>query len=72
MATDTHLAWCKERALEYVDQGDLNNAFMSMASDMSKDLSTANHAGLQIGVLLVLNGHLDTNKKMRDWITGFR
>ena len=25
-----HLAWCKERALAYVDQGDLQNAFASL------------------------------------------
>ena len=67
----THLAWCKERALEYVDQGDLTNAFASMVSDMSKDPSTANNAGLHVGVLLMVNGHLDTPHKMRDWITGF-
>lgn len=35
-----HLAWCKQRALEYVDRGDLQNALASMASDMSKHPET--------------------------------
>ena len=31
-----HLAWCKKRALEYVDAGDLLQAYTSMASDLGK------------------------------------
>jgi len=41
--TDTraeHLAWCKERALAYVEQGDLNNAFASLISDLRKHPET--------------------------------
>jgi hypothetical protein len=66
-----HLAWCKERALAYVEQGDLVNAFASMASDMRKEPATHEHPGLQLGALLLVNGHLDTPAKMRDWIEGF-
>lgn len=69
---DKHLAWCKERALAYVEQGDLVNAFSSMASDMRKEPVTQEHPGLQLGALLLVNGHLDTPAKMRDWIEGFR
>jgi hypothetical protein len=35
-----HLAWCKERALAYLDHGDLVNALASMASDMRKHPET--------------------------------
>jgi len=31
-----HVAWCKQRALEYVDQGELGQALASMTSDMRK------------------------------------
>jgi hypothetical protein len=31
---DEHLAWCKRRALEYVDAGDPTHAVASMASDL--------------------------------------
>lgn len=35
-----HLAWCKERAREYLDQGEWQNAITSMASDMTKHPET--------------------------------
>lgn len=31
-----HLAWCKQRALQYVDAGDLTGAYASMTSDLGK------------------------------------
>jgi hypothetical protein len=74
--TDTredHLAWCKERALAYVDRGDLVNALASMGSDMRKhpDTDTPTTAVLLAteGVRCVSVG--DTNG-MRRLIEGFR
>lgn len=66
-----HLAWCKRRALDYVDAGDLTNAFASIASDMKKHPETENHAGLQIGAMLLMGGHLSTAAEMRKFIEGF-
>jgi hypothetical protein len=37
---DEHLAWCKQRALEYLDRGDVLNAMTSMLSDLSKHQET--------------------------------
>lgn len=75
MATTTtradHLAWCKQRALAYVEAGDLTNAFASMASDLNKHEETANHAALEIGMLLLLGGNLSTATQMRRFIEGF-
>jgi hypothetical protein len=74
METETraqHLEWCKRRALEYVDAGDLDQAFASMGSDLGKHDDTCNHAGIQIGMLLLVQGHLDTPDKMRRFIEGF-
>jgi hypothetical protein len=31
---DEHLAWCKRRAFEYVDTGDLAHAVANMESDL--------------------------------------
>ena len=31
-----HIAWCKERAHQYLDAGDIQNAVTSMMSDMGK------------------------------------
>lgn len=41
MNRDEHLAWCKERAREYLAHGDVANAVASMLSDMNKHPETA-------------------------------
>lgn len=66
-----HLAWCKKRALEYVDKGDLPQAYASMASDLNKHPETANHGAIQLGMMMLMGGHLDTATKMREFIQGF-
>ena len=65
-----HLAWCKERALAYVDQGDLQNAFASLISDLRKHPETEDHAASELGMMLMMTGHLNTVKDMRDFING--
>ena len=70
MTRADHLAWCKERALAYVDQGDLSNAFASLISDLRKHPETEHHAAAEIGMMLTITGHLDTAKDMRDFING--
>lgn len=66
-----HLEWCKKRALQYVDQGDLQQAFTSMASDLRKHPETENHSGMQMGMIFLMGGELDTPQKMRRFIEGF-
>ncbi len=66
-----HLQWCKDRALEYVEAGDMQQAFASFSSDMSKHPDTANHAALQLGTALFSGGHLNTKVEMEKWINGF-
>jgi hypothetical protein len=58
-----HLAWCKERALEYVDAGDANNALGSMTSDLMKHPETADHPGIVLGMMLAMTGNLDDIRK---------
>lgn len=67
------LEWCKGRALEYVVAGDLQQAYASFASDLRKfdSLKSAAELHEQLGFPLLLNGHLDTDEKMRRWIEGF-
>lgn len=71
MTRTEHLAWCKQRALEYVDQGDVTNAWASMASDLSKHPETEKHAAIQLGMMMLMNGRLGTAPKMREFINGF-
>ena len=66
-----HLAWCKKRALEYCDIGDVNQAYASMASDLGKHPETSNHAAIQLGMMMLAAGHLGSPMKMREFIKGF-
>lgn len=66
-----HIEWCKKRALEYVDKGDIVNAYASMGSDMEKHPETANHPAINIGVQLMFIGRLSTPEEMRRFIEGF-
>lgn len=68
---DEHLAWCKKRALEYCDIGDMNKAFASMASDLNKHPETEKHSGIELGMMMLLGGYLKSPVKMREWINGF-
>lgn len=64
------MRWCKERALAYLDQGDIQNAFASMTSDLGKhpETQTAGEAMTAIGLLYLMN---HDHEGMRRWITGF-
>lgn len=66
-----HLAWCKKRAIEYCDQGDIVQAWASMVSDMRKHSETANHAAIMIGTQMMMVSILNTPSAMRDFIEGF-
>jgi len=40
MNREEHLAWCKQRAMEYVSRGQLQDAVTSMMSDLNKHPET--------------------------------
>lgn len=67
---EEHLVWCKERALEYLNRGDLQNAVTSMGSDLQKHpaLECPPHL-LMLGGIRAMN--FDT-EGVRKWIEGFR
>lgn len=71
MTREKHLSWCKKRALEYVDQGDMSNAFASMMSDIRKHSETENHSGIELGFGLKIGGFLEKPEEMRKFIEGF-
>lgn len=66
-----HLDWCKERALAYVDAGDIENALTSMMSDLGKNEETKDHSAIELGMMLLLGGELSTVNEMRKFIEGF-
>lgn len=67
---DEHLAWAKTRALEYLDRGDLEQAFTSMASDLSKhpELQRVGEHMSSVGLLYLMNRDA---RQLRRWIEGF-
>jgi hypothetical protein len=73
MTRDEHIAGCKKRALEYLDAGDLSQAFTSMLSDVRKHPECENHPGLWIGTgFMMLPGWIQNPTEIRRWIVGFR
>lgn len=66
-----HLVWCKNRALEYVEMGDIAQAWASMASDLHKHPETDWHPALDLGTMLIVGGHLSSQEEMRKFIEGF-
>jgi len=60
MERSEHLQWCKDRANQYVKNGDIQEAFASFLSDMSKHEETANHMALEMGMNLLLAGLLSS------------
>lgn len=66
-----HMAWCKQRALEYIDRGDVHQGIASMLSDLGKHPETQDHAGIRLGALLMMAGHLDDPAEARKFIEGF-
>jgi hypothetical protein len=69
-----HLAWAKQRALEYVDRRELANAIASMISDLGKHPETANSVtiGAAIAPFDCTNpGDSRHVYRVRNWIEGF-
>ena len=68
---EEHLMWCKQRALAYVNAGNINEAFHSMASDLQKHPETKDHPELEAFIPLRWLGRLSTPRAMREFIEGF-
>lgn len=71
MTRDEHLAWCKRRALEYLDEGDVVNALTSMQSDLSKheELKGIADKMAPLAMFIMVNPDL---REARRYIEGFR
>jgi hypothetical protein len=67
---EEHLDWCKSRAIEYVEAGNLEDAFTSMMSDLSKHPETRDHLAIDLGMNLLFSGLLASPHAMREFIEG--
>jgi len=66
-----HLERCKKRAFKYLDMNDIEGAWGSMCSDLSKHPETENHIAINLGMTLFMTGNLNTIPAMRNFIDGF-
>jgi len=71
MNRQQHLVWAKERAIEIVNAGDLDEALTSMYSDFGKYPETVGHLGIQLGFMQQISGLLNTSCKVIKFINGF-
>lgn len=71
MTREEHLEWAKDRAIAYIDRGDLIGAVASLSSDLNKHQGTA---GSHPPFLFIIGmGHArDGNAyALKHWIEGF-
>lgn len=66
-----HLQWCKDRAREYVEAGDVAQACASMVSDLRIHPETQDHSGIELMSMMMMAGHLNDGDRMRSFIEGF-
>ncbi|KKN74001.1 hypothetical protein LCGC14_0395670 [marine sediment metagenome] len=71
MKRSKHITWCKQRAQKYIDSGELSTAFISMNSDLNKHKETKGHVGIELGMMLLVTGKLNTAVEMQKFIDGF-
>lgn len=68
---EEHLAWCKKRALECLEQGDARNAVLSMVSDLGKHDHTQGLAQNPLTAMM-MRPAMDSAVEARKFIEGFK
>lgn len=68
MTRAEHLDWCKQRALEYAERGELSDAFASLVSDLRKHDGTRRHPAIKVGAEMLWSGQLNSVAAMRDFL----
>ncbi len=71
MTRNEHVGWCKQRAREYLDRGELQEAACSMLSDLSKHPETE-AVGRAMGPVAILYLMNRDAPGLRRWVEGFR
>lgn len=69
MTRAEHLQWAKDRALEYLDRGELVDAVASFGSDLNKHDELRGHASVELLAMHALSGLLDA-RSARELIEG--
>ena len=67
-----HLQWCKDRAMEYVKEGNLLEAVTSMMSDLGKHPETQGGGALaMLGLLAIQQAQQGDTAAVKRYIQGF-
>ena len=71
MTREEHLQWCKDRAMQYVNDGDLVNAVTSMMSDINKHEETADKGLSMLGIMAAMEATKGNLREVIRYIEGF-
>jgi hypothetical protein len=68
-----HLAWAKQRALEYADQGDTGSAMSSLTQDLALHPETKESCSVvaELMMPLAMTGEFEKPGELRKFIEGF-
>jgi len=68
-----YLQWCRDRALKYIELGDLQGSLTSMLTDLRNHPKTRDSVefGGRLGLAILQSKHLDTPEEMTRFIKGF-
>jgi len=72
MTRQEHLDCAKKRALEYCDRGELQHALDSLISDVGKHPEMRDFSWAESAIAKWMEGRLDTQKKMREFINSLQ
>lgn len=71
MTRSEHLQWCKDRAIEYIKAGDIEQGIISMMSDIRKHPETDSKALVSLCMMMLMGGQLKTASEAEKFINGF-
>jgi hypothetical protein len=66
-----HLEQCKKIALLELENGTPDDAIAAMFIGLGEHPELRNHAGIGLGMRMMLNGYLSTAESARKFINGF-
>ena len=67
MSRDDHLYWCKSRAVDYLDRGEIREGILSFLSDMQKHEETKSHGALMFLLGMSNNTRAEVKKFILDF-----
>lgn len=65
---EEHLIWCKFRAHQYLDEGQISRAIASIQSDLQRHSATKNHQAIALASRLLIARRLGTIAEVQQFI----